>query len=302
MKSSQKQSRTPAPVRLALFLRPQPAYRLRAAGQWPGVETGHKAQAKSLTRLTLLPRVRPGHPHSAWPLSLKLQTMKTIPTLAVNGFSIRQRDGILYCLNDLHSASGGKPRHKPGMFIRRAEVKEFVSESADTLRSIRGANGGIYACRELALAYAAWISSSFHLHVLRAFLNAASPSGAHSEPVSIDPLDHQALTEAFESAHEWMNGVRKWAGIHRNELPPDGFPEMSDINPKILTGLVARALFSSTFTVAFDDGMRIDVMDENDFIINTRTDDADSIAFLFERDRCPEIVMAFAKQMKGAKP
>lgn len=86
----------------------------------------------------------------------------------------------LYSLNDLHLASGGEDKHRPTFFIRldttKDLIKEIESENSDvqictSTKSLRtGANKGTWACEELALAYATWISPKFHLVVLRAFI------------------------------------------------------------------------------------------------------------------------------------
>jgi hypothetical protein len=47
----------------------------------------------------------------------------------------------------------------------------------------RGAHGGTYACRELVIAYAAWIDAKFHLRVLRVFLASVAPPA----PLSVVP-------------------------------------------------------------------------------------------------------------------
>ncbi|THA16184.1 P22AR C-terminal domain-containing protein [Rodentibacter pneumotropicus] len=84
----------------------------------------------------------------------------------------------LYSLNDLHFASGGESKHRPSLFIRLDTTQDLISEiqkevkSTDLIFKTTGGRGlrGTYACEELVLSYAMWISPKFHLVVLRAFL------------------------------------------------------------------------------------------------------------------------------------
>lgn len=100
---------------------------------------------------------------------------------------IRQFGG-LYCLNDLHKASGCESRHKPAEWLRLVQTNELIKELQEdskvgipTLKQNQevihvihgGLNRGTYACRELVLAYATWISPKFFLLVLRTFDSAA---------------------------------------------------------------------------------------------------------------------------------
>lgn len=100
--------------------------------------------------------------------------------LTLGAIAVRQHDG-LFSLNDLHRASGGEPRHRPIEFMRLELAQGLLGElekGGDShlfLKTVRGRNGGTYACRELVIAYAAWISAAFHLRVIRVFLDTSAP-------------------------------------------------------------------------------------------------------------------------------
>lgn len=100
--------------------------------------------------------------------------------LTIGSSKIRQIDGF-YSLNDLHVASGGAEKHQPAFFLRNEQTKALIEEvnSANlqnlnagnpAIKTERGKYGGTYACKELVIAYAAWISPAFHLKVIRVFL------------------------------------------------------------------------------------------------------------------------------------
>lgn len=101
--------------------------------------------------------------------------------IALGDMSVRQYDG-LFSLNDLHKASGGDANHRPNQFMRRKETVELVdaiNNSNAQIRAfdvLRGGHGGTYACKELVIAYAAWISAAFHLKVIRVFLSTQAPA------------------------------------------------------------------------------------------------------------------------------
>ncbi len=103
--------------------------------------------------------------------------MFIMSNLSILNTSIRTLEN-LYSLNDLHKISGGEEKHKPTRFMRLDQTKELIVEiqkdfkSPDLVFKITAGRGmrGTWACEELVLAYAMWISPKFHLIVLRAFL------------------------------------------------------------------------------------------------------------------------------------
>ena len=144
--------------------------------------------------------------------------------LTILNNSIRQLDN-LYSLTDLHKASGGEQKHKPVLFLSNQQTKELISEieiegevgiPTSAVKTVRGGSDiskqGTYACEELMLAYAMWISPKFHLVVLRAFLNLHKKSTALL-PSTITPEQQQAIQSAVQQAHH-RTGLH-WQEIYR---------------------------------------------------------------------------------------
>ena len=144
--------------------------------------------------------------------------------LTILNNSIRQLDN-LYSLTDLHRASGGEQKHKPALFLSNQQTKELISEieiesevgiPTSVVKTVRGGRDlgiqGTYACEELMLAYAMWISPKFHLIVLRAFLNLHRKSTALL-PNTITPEQQQAIQSAVQQAHH-RTGLH-WQEIYR---------------------------------------------------------------------------------------
>jgi len=127
--------------------------------------------------------------------------------LIISQNAIRQIDN-LYSLNDLHKASGNAEKHRPSLFIRLDTTQDIISEiqkevkSTDLIFKTTGGRGlrGTYACEELVIAYAMWISPKFHLIVLRAFLNLHKNQTALLAS-TINPEQQQAIQEAVVKAH-----------------------------------------------------------------------------------------------------
>lgn len=124
--------------------------------------------------------------------------------LTLGTTSIRQLDG-LYSLNDLHAASGGEKKHEPHQFMRndqtQALIVELNSANSRSFQTIQGRNGGTYVCRELVIAYAAWISAAFHLKVIRVFLDVTATPRAKALPSPRDKLSKDLRSHINRQAH-----------------------------------------------------------------------------------------------------
>lgn len=164
-------------------------------------------------------------------------------TLAIGDIAVRQHNG-LFSLNDLHKAAGGELRHRPVEFLRLEQSQALLDElqkGGDShlfLNTTKGRNGGTYACRELVIAYAAWISAAFHLKVIRVFLDAVQPQRAHNPEIDytrISPSQAQHIKEVVQAivAAKIQGFAETWARLHKKfrvnsylELPASRFEEV----------------------------------------------------------------------------
>lgn len=133
--------------------------------------------------------------------------MSDSKALTVAGIAVRQMNG-LYSLNDLHKASGGQARHKPSEWLRNQQTQDLVEEiqKAGIPAISTKPKVGSYACKELVIAYAAWISAAFHLKVIRVFLSVAAPQSA---PYSVQPGQTLSEEQAATLRNMLHDGVKK---------------------------------------------------------------------------------------------
>lgn len=126
--------------------------------------------------------------------------MSNSNALTVAGTSVRQMND-LYSLNDLHKAAGAEAKHRPNYFVGSDQTKALIQEiQIAGIPAIESKPRiGTYACKELVIAYAAWISAAFHLKVIRVFLDVAQ---SQTEPMQmrlgydrISPAQAQDLKE-----------------------------------------------------------------------------------------------------------
>lgn len=120
--------------------------------------------------------------------------------LSIDSTTIKTDSAGLFCLNDLHKAAGGDPKHQPAKFFANQSTRALVQELRNSpnletfLETHTGRNGGTYVCKELVYAYAMWISPAFHLKVIRTFDNLQTQGVAvadHAvEDLLNDPLSY----------------------------------------------------------------------------------------------------------------
>ncbi|MFQ6572883.1 KilA-N domain-containing protein [Pseudomonas sp. UM16] len=95
--------------------------------------------------------------------------------LEIGSIMVKQDTEGRYCLNDVHKAAGGEERHKPAHWSSNDSTQNLVellkveNPTFNPLNATAGRGGGTYVARELVYCYAMWISSEFHLKVIRAY-------------------------------------------------------------------------------------------------------------------------------------
>jgi len=178
-------------------------------------------------------------------------THVTTPALSIGSVTIREHNG-LYSLNDLHRASGSDNKHRPSLYLANEQTKALIAEidkaGIPAFRTTRGRYASTYACRELVIAYAAWISAAFHLKVIRVFLDTAAPQPAqHPLPLPAPALDAAQVSKIVSAATEGIfeRLEKQCLLIHwrqvitaiKHESTDIGFPELTDLTHACLKRL-----------------------------------------------------------------
>lgn len=129
--------------------------------------------------------------------------------LTVCGVTIKQDAEGRYCLNDLHKAAGGEPKHKPAEWLRYSTAKDLIDElkvgnpTLYPLATAMGRFGGTFVVKELVYAYAMWISPKFHLEVIRSYDRLATEGVAELE--AGNPATKAAHTRADSRGSQSWN-------------------------------------------------------------------------------------------------
>jgi len=97
--------------------------------------------------------------------------------LTIDDITIRTDDEGRYCLNDLHKAAGGEPKHQPAFFMKRPETVELIAALSNSsaqqnympVFSKAGRCGGTFVVKQMVYSYAMWISAEFQLKVIGAY-------------------------------------------------------------------------------------------------------------------------------------
>jgi len=189
-------------------------------------------------------------------------THVTLPAISVGSVQIHQYNG-LYRLNDLHRASGGDTKHQPSNFIRLETTQALIAEISNSsdLRNYSptetrtGRYGSTYACRELVIAYAAWISAEFHLQVIRVFLEAADraqqalPPARPASPAAL-PAPAVLIPDEVQvaiDAKAWELSAQAHRIVHRRlrlltESTARGYPQRTVNSEEALAHIAATTL------------------------------------------------------------
>lgn len=170
---------------------------------------------------------------------------QSAPTLAIGEIAVRQLNG-LFSLNDLHKAAGAEDKHKPALFLRNDQTQALIEEIGKGtdlhlfLNTVKGRNGGTYGAREVVIAYAAWINATFHLKVIRVFLDAVQPNRPHNPAIDYDRISPEQAQDLKELVHSIVDAKvqgfgETWARLHKKfrvnsylELPATKFESARD--------------------------------------------------------------------------
>lgn len=126
--------------------------------------------------------------------------------------AIKQDKKGLFCINDIHKASGNDKSKQPSNWLRLDSTQELIQELEDSsdvrsgqkaIEVINGGNyRGTYVCKELVYAYAMWINARFHLHVIKTFDKVIQEEYQRKNLRELARLEYRPMTDAIKIERE----------------------------------------------------------------------------------------------------
>lgn len=140
---------------------------------------------------------------------------------------IRQDAEGRYCLNDLHKASGGEAKHKPGNWLMLKQTAELIEElSKAGIPAIQSKQQlGTFASKDLVYDYAMWISPAFKVKVIRTFDVVATnqlTNPAQMSRLQLIQLAMQAEEERLQLEHQ-VDELKPLAAVANRLTGADGW-------------------------------------------------------------------------------
>jgi hypothetical protein len=146
--------------------------------------------------------------------------------IAIENVIIRQNKQGLYCLNDLHRASGQLNKNRPSLWLENKQAqeliqeitKEFVKAGIPALGVVHGGTErGTYACKELVYAYAMWISPAFNLKVIRTFDSVVVRKSSEVDKVNIGLMILESASRTLNLSNsaklKGYQELQKYSGV-----------------------------------------------------------------------------------------
>ncbi|RYV02082.1 hypothetical protein SOPP22_10945 [Shewanella sp. OPT22] len=132
------------------------------------------------------------------PMDSKRMSKPNTLQLTINKQSVivktHPEDNELFCLNDLHKASGGAEKHRPNRFTRSLNCPNLAS-----LKTIQGSEGGTYAGQKTVYKYAAWIDDKFYDVVFDASTSAANGHSLKASQIAARAATPSQLIDDIKS-------------------------------------------------------------------------------------------------------
>lgn len=167
-----------------------------------------------------------------------MSSLAQLPAISISNTAIRQDSDNRYCLNDLHKAAGGEPKHRPNYWLENQQTIDLAKECEIAgIPAIVAKQGlGTFVVKDLVYAYGMWISPAFCLQVIRTFDAMATGQARPSLP-ALPALITTAqagelatlLAERFPTGKDrpyaWSRFNRPFRLASYRDLPADRFEE-----------------------------------------------------------------------------